>query len=509
MLRSLISVGGFTLISRLTGYLRDIVMAAVMGAGPLSDAFQVAFRLPNNFRAIFAEGAFSAAFIPLYAGTKQREGKEAALTFAADIMSWQIVIQVVLLVTAIAGMPWLIGLLAPGFGERPEQLAWAIEFTRITFAYLGCLAIVSQYGAMLNAEGKFVAAASAPILLNLAMTATLLMVWLFPTAGHAAAYGVLLGGFLELVLLYAGARRSGMHLAFTGLKRTPEVMRFARNFGPAVLGSASVQIGLFADTIIASFLPPGGLTSLYFADRINQLPIGVVGVALGTVLLPEMSRRLAANEPEKAAAAHNRAVELGLFLTLPCAALFVAVPQPIMQGLFQRGAFDFAAADAAARVLAVYALGLPAFILVRTFTPLFYARNDTATPVRATLISVAVNVAVKVALVLWLDFGVVGLAAGTVIASWVNLGCLALFAHRRDILFLGDRLKEYAPRIFAASLALGVAVFIADASLKEITDPLAHFHKEAHLALIAVLSALVYGTASLMLGLRSVLSSRD
>ena len=171
MLRSLISVGGFTLISRLSGYLRDIVMAAVMGSGPLSDAFQVAFRLPNNFRAIFAEGAFSAAFIPLYAGTKERDGRDAALRFAADIMSWQIVIQVVLLVAAVVAMPWFITLLAPGFSERPEQLAWAIEFTRITFAYLGCLAIVSQYGAMLNAEGRFVAAASAPILLNLAMTA--------------------------------------------------------------------------------------------------------------------------------------------------------------------------------------------------------------------------------------------------------------------------------------------------------------------------------------------------
>lgn len=509
MLRSLLSVGGFTLISRLTGYLRDIVMAAAMGAGPLSDAFQVAFRLPNNFRAIFAEGAFSAAFIPLYAGTKQRDGKAAALTFAADIMSWQLVIQVVLLILALVTMPWLITLLAPGFSERPEQLAWAIEFTRITFAYLGCLAIVSQYGAMLNAEGKFVAAASAPILLNLAMTAMLVVAWLFPTAGHAAAYGVLAGGLLELAFLYAGARRSGMQLAFTGLRRTSDVRQFARKFGPAVLGSASVQIGLFADTIIASFLPPGGLTSLYFADRINQLPIGVVGVALGTVLLPEMSRRLAANEPEKAAAAHNRAIELGLFLTLPCAALFIVVPHPIMQGLFQRGAFDFAAADAAANVLGAYALGLPAFILVRTFTPLFYARNDTATPVRATLISVAVNVAVKVVLVLGLGFGVVGLALGTVIASWVNLACLVLFAHQRDILFVGERLKEYAPRIFAASLALGVSVYIADATLADLSKMLPHFHKEAHLALIAVLSAAVYGGLTLLLGLRSVLSLRD
>src|SRR6185295_16903569 len=163
MLRSLLSVGGFTLISRLTGYLRDIVMAAVMGAGPLSDAFQVALRLPNNFRAIFAEGAFNAAFIPLYSGVKQREGRPAALAFAADIMSWQIVIQIVLLIAALIAMPWLMMVLAPGFSARPEQLALATEFTRITFAYLGCVAIVSQYGAMLNAEGRFVAAASAQI----------------------------------------------------------------------------------------------------------------------------------------------------------------------------------------------------------------------------------------------------------------------------------------------------------------------------------------------------------
>ena len=509
MLRSLISVSSFTLISRLTGFMRDILMAAVMGAGPLSDAFQVAWRLPNNFRAIFAEGAFNAAFIPLYSGVKQREGRAAALKFAADIMSWQVVIQLTLLVAAFVAMPWVVTILAPGFVARPEQMALATDFMRITFAYLACVALVSQFGAMLNAEARFTAAASSPILLNLTMLTMLALAWEFPTAGHAASYGVLVGGLMELTLLFVASRRAGMKLSLSTPRQTPEVVRFARIFGPAVVGSASVQLGLFADTIIASFLKPGGLTSLYYADRINQLPIGVVGVALGTVLLPEMSRRLAASEPVAAAAAQNRAVELGLFLTLPCAALFLAVPEPIMHGLFARGAFNIAAADAAAAVLAAYALGLPAFILVRTFTPLFYARGDTATPVRATMISVVVNVAVKVTLVLGFGFGAVGLALGTVTAAWVNLACLALCARRQDILHIGERLTHAAPRIVAAALALGVAIYIADATLADLARLLPRFQKEAHLLLIGALAAAVYGAAALMLGLRGVLSIKD
>ncbi len=493
----------------MTGFLRDILMAAVMGAGPLSDAFQVAWRLPNNFRAIFAEGAFNAAFIPLYSGVKTKEGRAAALAFAADVMSWQVVIQLTLLVAAFVAMPWVVAILAPGFSARPEQLALATDFTRITFAYLFCVALVSQFGAMLNAEQRFTAAASSPILTNLTMAAMLALAWEFPTAGHAAAYGVLVGGLAELTLLFVASRRAGMQLKLGTPRSTPEVWRFARIFGPAVVGSASVQLGLFADTIIASFLPPGGLTSLYYADRINQLPIGVVGVALGTVLLPEMSRRLAASEPVAAAAAQNRAVELGLFLTLPCAALFLAVPEPIMHGLFARGAFNIEAANAAAAVLSAYALGLPAFILVRTFTPLFYARGDTATPVRATMISVVVNVAVKVALVLGLGFGAVGLALGTVTAAWVNLACLALFARRHDILHIGERLKEYAPRIVAASLALGVAIYVADATMADAVRALPRFQKEAHLVLIALLAATVYGASVFVLGLRGVLSTVD
>lgn len=509
MLRSLLSVSGFTLLSRVTGLLRDFFMAYAMGAGMISDAFQVAWRLPNNFRSIFAEGAFNAAFIPLYSGKKAREGREAAIVFAGDLMSWQVVIQLALLIVAFLAMPWVIRLLAPGFSERPEQLTLAADLTRITFAYLFCVALVSQFGAMLNAEQRFAAAASSPILTNLTMTAMLAMYWLFPTAGHAAAAGVLLGGFCELTLLFVASRRAGMRLKLSWPRATGDVGNFLRILGPAVIGSASVQLGLFADVIIASFLPQGSLTSLYFADRINQLPIGVVGVALGTVLLPEMSRRLAADEHAAAATAHNRAVELGLYLTLPCAALFLTVPDEIMRGLFQRGAFNFAAAEAAAHVLTAYAIGLPAFILVRTFTPLFYARNDTATPVRATMISVLVNVAVKVALVLGLGFGAFGLALGTVTASWVNLACLALFAHRRDILFIGDRLKAFVPRIAAAALALGVAVYISNATLAELAEQLPRYHKEAHLLLIALVSAAVYGGVTLLLGLRSVLSIRD
>lgn len=501
MFRSLLSVGGFTLLSRSIGFVRDIVMASVLGRGMMSDAFVIAFRLPNHLRAIFAEGAYNAAFIPLYAALRQ-QGGEASRAFARNMLGWQIIIQVVLLTAALVFMPWIVAMLAPGFIERPEQMALAVELTRITFSYLLCLAIVTHLGDMLNAEKTFWPAAAAPVLLNLSMVATLSVAFYFPSAAHAAAWGVFAGGIGEVLLLIGATVRRGLPVVPIWPSLTEDVRKFGVRFLPAALGAAGVQIALFADTILVSFLAIGEPTALYYADRVNQLPMGVVGVALGTVLLPELSRAVAAKDEAGAARSFNRATEIGLLLTLPCAAVFFAFPDAIMRGLFVRGAFDVEAANAAGAVLIAYAAGLPAFVLLRTVTPLFHARGDTRTPVLATVASIVVNLAVKLVLIVSLSFGAVGLALGTAVGAWVNLGLLAGVASMRGLLKLDARLLGGGPRIVAAAVLAGVVSWVAVAPVGEALSGLTLLRSEATMVALGTIALSVYGAALLGLGWR-------
>jgi putative peptidoglycan lipid II flippase len=489
------------MLSRVTGFVRDAMMAAAMGAGPLSDAFLVAFRLPNHFRAIFAEGAFNAAFVPQYSKMRQTEGEDAAQRFADDMISWQFLIQAGLLIVALLAMPLIVAALAPGFTDDPAQMDLAVVLTRITFGYLLCVTIVTQLSAMLNARGFFKAAAAAPVLLNLAMMAALAVAFIFPSAAHAAAWGVLAGGLAEIGLLMLAAWRAGLSFRIKWPANTPDVRRFLTTFWPAALGSMGVQIALFADTILASFLPGGELTSLYYADRINQLPLGVIGVALGTVLLPEMSRKLAAGDVAGSAAAQNRAVELGLLLTLPCAALFVLIPDIIMLGLFSRGAFDAQAAAMAASVLSIYAFGLPAFILIRTLTPIFHARGDTSTPVKATFAAIGVNLGVKLATILGLGWGAEGLALGTSIGAWINFAVLFLLARSQTLLTVSQRLRRQMSYIALAVLGMAVVVFLTLDASRAAALAMPAFQQEAALGFSGLAALIAYGLAAWGFGL--------
>ena len=339
MIGRIFTVGGLTLVSRLTGFARDIILAAVLGAGPIADAFFVALRLPNHFRAIFAEGAFNAAFVPAYARIRQQGGADPAKLFADRVFTLLFASQVVLLVVALIFTPEVISLLAPGFAKDPERFALAVELTRITFPYLLLVSLVTLYSGILNALARFAAAAAAPILLNLSMMATLAVAVFFPTPGHAAAWGVFIAGILEALLVGGDAWRNGVLPALRWPKWDEDVKRFFKALVPATIGSAGVQIALFADTIIASFLAAGALSALYYADRLNQLPIGVIGIAVGTVLLPEMASRIAAGDEAGARRAQNRAIELTLLLSVPCVVAFLLVPDLIMRALFMRGKF--------------------------------------------------------------------------------------------------------------------------------------------------------------------------
>ena len=497
MIRRIFTVGGFTLLSRITGFMRDIMLAAILGAGPVADAFFVALRLPNHFRAIFAEGAFNAAFVPAYARIRQQDGPDPAKLFADRIFTLLLASQVILLVIALAFTPGVIELLAPGFTEDPGRFALATELTRITFPYLLLVSLVTLYGGILNSIHRFATPAAAPILLNLSMMVTLALAAFFPTAGHAAAWGVLIAGVLELLLVMGDAGRANVLVHLRRPKLDPDVRKFFRALGPATVGSAGVQLAMFADTIIASFLAAGAISALYYADRINQLPIGVIGIAVGTVLLPEMSRRLAAGDDAGARHAQNRAIELTLLLTIPCLVAFLVIPDLIMRALFQRGKFTGQDASAAAATLSAYAFGLIPYVLIRSMTAPFFARGDTATPVKASLTAVAVNILFKI--MLMGPLAQVGLAIGTAIGAWVNVGLMAFFAARAGIITLDERFKRSLTMLAVSGAVLAVALYLASRLVPGLLANLPAFRDETALAILAVIAGILYAALILLL----------
>ncbi|GJD80284.1 putative lipid II flippase MurJ [Methylobacterium gregans] len=505
MIRSILSVGGWTLVSRATGFARDVVMAAVMGAGPVADAFVVAFRLPNHFRAIFGEGAFNTAFVPSYAGLAEAGEPGAAQAFADRVFSLMLVVQAALLALALPLMPLVVRALAPGFSEDPERFELAVSLTRITFPYLLFMTLVTLTSGVLNAHRRFAAAAGAPVLLNLAMLAALALAFLFPNAAYAAAWGVAVSGVLQFGLVWWAARRAGVapRLARPTL-RDPAMGRFFRVLGPAVIGAAGFQIATFADTIIASLLPTGAVSALYYADRLYQLPFGVIAIAAGTVLLPEMSRRIAAGDVAGAHAAQNRAAGFSLALSAPFTVAFLILPGLIMAALFQRGAFGAEDAARAADVLAAYGLALPAVVLVRSAVASFYARQDTTTPLWASLTAIAVNVALK--LVLTGPYGVTGLALATAISQWVNLALLVALAWRRGWTAPGRTLGFTILGVALACAGLaGVAIYGLPLA-ERLVPALPHGREIAVLGLIGLAGAAVYG--ALLVGLLHLLGLR-
>src|SRR3984957_13635832 len=497
MLGRIFTVGGYTLLSRLTGFARDIMLAAILGAGPVADAFFVALRLPNHFRAIFAEGAFNAAFVPAYAHVHGERGATSARLFAGRIFTLLFFSQLVLLIVAWLFMPQAMSILAPGFTDDAEQRRLAIELTRITFPYLLLITLVTLYGGMLNVMHRFASAAAASIFLNLSMMATLALAIFFPDAGHAAAWGVLISGFLQYFLLAGDLALHGGLPRFAPLKLDDDVRAFFRALGPATLGSMGTQVAVFADTIIATFLAAGALSALYYAERLYQLPIGVIGIAIGTLLLPEMSRRLTAGDHDGAVVAQRRAFDFSLLFSVPFVAAFLTVPDLIMRAVFLRGAFTSADAAAAGATLAAYAGGLIPFVTIRSAVAAFYARRDTATPVKASLTGLAANLALKV--LLMAPLAQVGLALATAVGAWINLLLVLGFAVRAGYLDL-DRALVQSLAKFAASGAVLAAALWAAAKLASATlAQLPAFRDETTLLVLIAVGAVVYAGSILLL----------
>jgi len=464
MLKKLVSVSGFTLLSRITGFARDALLAWTLGAGLLSDAFFVAFLFPNYFRSIFGEGTINPAFLPRYAALRAKGEHQDAARFANAVFAWQMAAQVVLLLLATLFMPLIIRVLAPGWSG--EQFDMTVSLARVTFPYLIMTLVAVQLSAMLNAIDRFWAGAFWSNLQNLAMIAALLLYRWFPNAGYAAAWGVFAGGVAQLVfILWAGARE-GLWLKLTWPRWTPEIREFFVAFGAVTFGAASVVIAPFIDTILASLLPTGSRTALYYADRINQLPQGVFGIALGTVLLPEMSARLAKGDTAGSNAAQNRSAAMSLLLTLPFMITFLLIPGTIIRAIFLHGAFNPQAAQLASWALMAYGAGLPAMAMLRIVQATFYARHDTMTPARSTVIALISNVLLKVIFVWGFSLGVAGLALGTALGAWINVALLTATGRSRALIAIETQFLRALPASLLAAIACGAGAWIGVFALR-------------------------------------------
>src|SRR5229473_41386 len=481
LLRSVATVGSYTLVSRVLGFIRDILTAAILGAGPVADAFFVAQRLPNLFRSLFAEGAFSAAFVPLASGALAEGGRPALREFAEEAFA---VLFAVLLGFVLIGeifMPTVMSVVAPGFGAEPGKFDLAVTLTRITFPYLLFISLTALQGGLLNAVDRFAAPAATPILLNLSLIAALLLMVRFGWHdGQALAWA-----------------RAGIMPRLRLPRLTPGVQETLRIMGPGVFGAGVTQLNLVISTALASLLAGGSVSYLYYADRLNQLPLGVVGIAIGAAILPSLSRQVRTGDAAGAAATQNRGVELALLLTLPAAAALIVLATPILTVLFERGAFGPAEAAATAAALAAYAAGLPAFVLVKVLAPGFYAHRNTATPVKVAVAAVAVNFVLTVVLMQFLAH--VGVAIALSVAGWMQAVVLLVLLERHGHFRLDRRARGNIPRIAAATLAMaailvGLRVLLAPALAGPALLRLG--------ALAGLIAAGLFSFGALILGLR-------
>ena len=483
LVAGILTVGFWTLLSRILGFVRDIMIAAYLGAGPVAEAFVVAFSLPNMFRRLFAEGAFNTAFVPMF--SKRLEAHEDALRFARDAYSGLAGVLVVLLAVAIPLMPWLVLAMASGFaGDARFDLT--VAYGRWAFAYILFISLAALLSGILNATGRFAAAAAASVLLNVILVAALLIAGtghLGPVAGIGATAGaglegrdygaaliagVIVAGIAQFAFLWIMAARAGFRMRLHRPRLTPELKRLAIIAAPAALAGGVVQINLLIGRQVASFFD-GAIVWLTMADRLYQLPLGVVGIAIGVVLLPDLSRRLRADDTAGGRYAFNRAAEISAMLTLPAAVALVAIPVPLVSVLFERGAFTREDTLATAAALAIYGLGLPAFVLQKVLQPLFFAREDTRRPFRYALVAMVVNAVIAIGLAPVAGF--LAAAIGATVAGWAMVALLWRGSRGMgEAAAIDDRLKARLLRILVAALAMGALLLVAQMALQGAFD---------------------------------------
>ena len=464
MMRGIATVGGWTLISRVLGFVRDMLIAFLAGAGPVTDAFFIALKVPNLFRRLFGEGAFNAAFVPEFSGVLATEGRPAARQFAQETIA---VLSFWLLLLTLLGeafMPAIMRLIAPGFADEPGKLELTIVLARIMFPYVILICLTALLSGVLNGLDRFAAAAAAPVVFNtVSIACMLLLTPLVPTVGHALAWGVTASGILQLALLVWAVGRAGMPVRVPRPRMTPRMRALLRRMGPGLLGAGVTQLNLTVDIFIQSWLPPSSASVLYYADRVMQLPLGVIGTAVGTALLPLLSRQARTGEDAAARETLSRAIEITMAVTIPAALALGVVGQPIMAVLFGRGAFDAQAALLSSQSLAAFAVGLPAFVLLKVLVPAFFAHGDTSTPVRVGLVAIGLNLGLNVAFMVPLQH--MGPALATSLSAVFNAVVLGVLLSRQGRLSFDAQLRRRVPRMGLAALAMAGALVWAERPL--------------------------------------------
>ncbi|HEX8568507.1 MAG TPA: murein biosynthesis integral membrane protein MurJ [Caulobacteraceae bacterium] len=497
MIRSSLVFGGWTMVSRLMGFARDIVATAYIGASATiaGDAYNTALSFPNLFRRIFAEGAFAAAFVPAYSRTLQEKGEAEADRVATDAMATMTAITTVLTVIAIVAMPWLMRAINPGFIDTPEKFDLAVLLTRISMPYLPAMTIVALLSGVLNARGRFVVSAVAPTILNLFMLIAILPMRDPEAAALAASWGVVAAGVGQVALSVWGIRKAGARIILLRMPTlTPEVRSIILLAVPGAIAASATQINVFVSQALSSQVD-GARSWLSTADRLYQLPLGMIGVAVGVALLPQLSRAVQAKDVEGQQTAMDDATTFSLALTLPAAAALLAMPYFLIDALFTRGEFtDYDARNTAA-ALFHYGWGVPAFVLTRVFTPAFFARRDMKAPMYFAIASVVVNIVLGVGL--FYLIGVPGLAIATSAAAWANVVLMATTLWRRNTWRPGADAVRRLTKVLVASVVMGLVLLVAAANRGLLEAPVdgvtgGHGGKELAVLVVSGLGALIY-----------------
>lgn len=498
LVKAMATVAGMTGLSRIAGFARDVLTAAYLGAGPVADAFFVALKLPNFFRRVTAEGAFSIVFVPMYSKTRAIETQEKADLFASNAFMVMLTALSVFTIIALILMPVIISAIAPGFIGDSVRLNMAVELSRITFPYLLLMSLTALLGGVLNAMDRFAPFAFAPVLFNLSLIVSLLLSHYFETAGHAMAWGLLAAGILQFLFLFGCAKRAGVRILFARPKLNADMRKVFKLMGPAVIGAGVVHINLFADIILASFLAQGSISYLYYADRLNQLPLGVVGIAVGTALLPMLSRAMTKEDKSHAQNLFNRSLEYCLLLALPASVALLVMPLSLITVLFERGAFDASDSLMTAKVLGAYAIGLPAYIAIKVFSTAHWAREDTTTPVRISIAATLLNIIGSIILIQFI--GVVGIALSTGLTGWLQFYLHVRALKDHPSAQLDQKFLMNMPKIILSSCIMGVGVYSLSVLAEDFIFRGSAIEQIASLLFIVVSGIMLYTVSILMTG---------
>lgn len=506
LVKKFATVGSATLASRILGFAREALMAAALGAGPVADAFYAAFRFPNLFRRLFAEGAFNAAFVPLFAKEIEANGVEGARKFSEEVFGILFTVLLVLTIGMQLAMPLLVStIIAPGFVGDAQKFDITVTMSVIMFPYLMCMSLTAMMSGILNSLHKYFVAAITPVMLNIVLTGVLLYaLWSGHEGlrtGYDLSWGVLASGVLQLLMVLIAVRRAGIVIRIRRPRLTPNVKRLLWLALPAAITGGITQINLVIGQMIASS-KEGAISVLQYADRVYQLPLGVVGVAVGVVLLPELARALKAGHMKDAANFQNRSVEFALFLTLPAAAALLVMSDEIVRVIYERGAFSPQTTERVAGALAVFGIGLPAFVMIKAFTPGFFAREDTRTPMIFAGVSVAVNV--TLALTLFPTLGETGIATAEAAAGWANAALLFATLVRRGQWGRDDALLRRLPRLVLAAAVMGLGLWFATGWLAAYLQP-----ESPLVAQATALAALILGAMVVYFGVAFAIGGAD